>query len=119
MCYYYNMSVRELYSPDWRTRPESASASRGDGLRWAEERAKAYRSGEQADVFAALELWQGWWRDVLLVAADCPAEVVHVDRRNELASVAARYPIADIHAFIVRLDNAARQLRENATRSSR
>jgi DNA polymerase-3 subunit delta' len=91
-----------------------ATMSRGDGFRWAEERAKAYRSGEQADVFAALELWQSWWRDVLLVAADCPTEVVHVDRRAELVGVAARYPIADIHAFIVRIDTAARQLRENA-----
>jgi DNA polymerase-3 subunit delta' len=90
-----------------------AAAPRGEGFRWAEERARAYRGGEQADVFAELELWQGWWRDVLLVAAGCSEEVVHIDRRAELAGAAAHYRLADIHAFVARLDAAARQLREN------
>jgi DNA polymerase-3 subunit delta' len=86
---------------------------RGVGFRWAEERAKEYRSGEQTAVFAALELWQSWWRDVLLTAAGCPEAIMHVDRRDELAQAAARYRLADIHAFVGRLDGAARQLREN------
>jgi DNA polymerase-3 subunit delta' len=82
-------------------------------FRWAEERAKAYRGGEQASVFAMLELWQGWWRDVMLTAAGCPEQVVHVDRRAELSRIAKRYPLADIHAFIARLSGAAQHLREN------
>jgi DNA polymerase-3 subunit delta' len=86
---------------------------RGVGFRWAEERAKEYRGGEQAAVFAALELWQSWWRDLLLTAAGCPEAIIHVDRRDELAQAAARYRLADIHAFVARLDVAARQLREN------
>ena len=86
---------------------------RGVGFRWAEERAKEYRGGEQAAVFAALELWQSWWRDALLTAAGCPESIVHVDRRAELQEAAVRYRLSDIHAFISRLDAAARQLREN------
>jgi DNA polymerase III subunit delta' len=86
---------------------------RAAGFRWAEDRAKEYRAGEQAAVFAALELWQSWWRDLLLTAADCPEAIVHVDRRDELRQAATRYHIPDIHAFIARLDAAARQLREN------
>jgi DNA polymerase-3 subunit delta' len=86
---------------------------RGAGFRWAEERAKEFRGGEQTAVYAALELWQSWWRDALLVAGGCAAAIVHIDRREELEQAAARYSLSDIHAFIVRLDMAARQLREN------
>jgi DNA polymerase-3 subunit delta' len=83
------------------------------GFRWAEERAKEYRGGEQAAVFAAIELWQSWWRDVMLVAANCPEQIRHVDRRDEIAQAARRYRLADIHTFVARLDETARQLREN------
>jgi DNA polymerase-3 subunit delta' len=86
---------------------------RGAGFRWAEERAKEFRGGEQAAVYAALELWQSWWRDALLVAGGCAAAIVHIDRHEELERAAARYSLADIHAFLARLDTAARQLREN------
>jgi DNA polymerase-3 subunit delta' len=91
-----------------------ATQPRDAGFRWAEERAKEYRAGDQALVFAALELWQSWWRDVLLTAAGCTEAIVHVDRRDELAQAAARYPIPQVHTFITRLGAAAQQLRDNA-----
>ena len=83
------------------------------GFRWAEERAKEYRGGEQAAVFEALGLWQSWWRDVMLAAAGCPEQIVHIDRSEQISQAARRYRLADIHAFITRLDATARQLREN------
>lgn len=86
---------------------------RGAGMRWAEARAKEYRGGEQETVFAWLELWQGWWRDVLLTAAGCPEGVVNIDRRRELEQAAARHPLAEAYAFTMRIGQAARQLREN------
>jgi DNA polymerase-3 subunit delta' len=86
---------------------------RGVAFRWAEERAKEYRGGEQAAVFALLELWQSWWRDVMLTAAGCVEGVIHVDRRAELEQAAARYRLAEVHAFVARLDAAAQHLREN------
>ncbi len=90
-----------------------AGLSRADGFRWAEEQAKAYRSGEQASVFAALSLWQSWWRDVMLTAGGAPGEVTHIDLREDLARLARAYRIADVRDFIARLDDTARQLREN------
>jgi DNA polymerase III subunit delta' len=90
-----------------------ASLGRPEALRWAEERAKEYRGGDQAAVFAALELWQSWWRDVLLTAAGCGDAVTHVDRRDDLARAARRYELADIHGFLTRIGAASRQLREN------
>lgn len=87
--------------------------ARADGFRWAEEQAKAYRSGEQASVFEALALWQSWWRDIMLTAGGVPEDVTHVDQRAQLAKIARRYNVADIRDFIERLDQAAKQLREN------
>lgn len=82
-------------------------------LRWAEQQAKAYRSGEQVDVFAVLELWQGWWRDMLLVAAGSPAGITNIDRRDLLERAAAAYSLPQIYAFTARIGAAAQQLREN------
>jgi DNA polymerase-3 subunit delta' len=92
---------------------EMQAQPRAAGFRWAEERAKEYRGGEQAAVFAALELWQSWWRDVLLTAAGCADQIIHIDRRDEIARAAKRYRVSDIHAFIARLNDTVRQLREN------
>lgn len=92
---------------------ELTAQGRGDSFRWAEERAKEFRSGEQEQVFAALELWQSWWRDIMLMAAGCPEQITHIDRRDDLRKAAARYRLDDIHAFVARLSGAARQLREN------
>ncbi len=85
----------------------------GAGMRWAEQRAKEYRGGEQELVFAWLELWQGWWRDVLLTAAGCPEGVVNIDRRRELEQSAAQHPLPNAFSFATRIGQAAQQLREN------
>lgn len=87
---------------------------RSEAMRWAEQRAREYRSGEQESVFAWLELWQSWWRDVLLVAAGNPEAVVNIDRRADLERIARRHPLPQIYAFVTRLGQAARHLRDNA-----
>ncbi|NCC35049.1 MAG: DNA polymerase III subunit delta', partial [Chloroflexia bacterium] len=83
------------------------------GLRWAEQRAKEYRSGEQATVFAWLDLWQSWWRDVLLVAAGCPESVINLDRQEHLAQAARRYDAHQAYTMVAKINQAVQQLREN------
>jgi DNA polymerase-3 subunit delta' len=90
-----------------------AGQGRSSAFRWAEQRTKEYRGGEQAAVFGWLELWQGWWRDMLLIAAGCAESVVNVDRRQELERAAARHSLPTISAFAGRIGAAAQQLREN------
>lgn len=114
-------AIRMIENPDeLEARQEQLDAllamqnqPRTAGFRWAEERAKDYRSGEQAAVFAAINLWQSWWRDVLVAAAGCPEQIVHIDRRDEIVQAARRYRLADIHTFVARLADTVTQLREN------
>ncbi len=81
-------------------------------LKWAEERAKDYRA-DPAAVQQWLALWQTWWRDVLLIAGQCPDALTYIDRRDQVASVAAAVPIAQIHNFLVRIDQTRTQLADN------
>lgn len=89
------------------------SQSRGARFRWAEERSKEYRGGEQDVVFAWIDLWQSWWRDVILVAAGCPETVTHIDRQAELTQMAQHYPLHEIYRFAARCSEVAQQLRDN------
>lgn len=82
-------------------------------FRWAEARSQEYRSGQQAQVFEWLELWQSWWRDVLLMSAGCPESITHMDRRTELEQEAQQHDMAEIYGFMARLREAIQQLREN------
>lgn len=86
---------------------------RHQSLRWAEEQTKLFRAGEQEAVYATLEIWQSWWRDVLMVAAGCPEAVTHIDRSEDLARIASRHTPAEIHAMLRRIAAAAQQMREN------
>ena len=90
-----------------------AQQPRDARFKWAEERAKAYRAGEQEQVFADLSLWQSLWRDLLLLAADCPDQIINLDQQEELAQLSRRVTLPQTQEFIARLDAAARQLREN------
>jgi DNA polymerase III subunit delta' len=114
-------AVARLNDPDELRRREEqltvlqqlAGADRSSGLRWAEQRSKEYRAGDQALVFDWLLLWQSWWRDVLLTAVDAGDAVVNVDQRALLAAVARSVPPAVAAAYLQRLNLAVRQLREN------
>lgn len=85
----------------------------GLAFRWAEERGKEYRGGDQLRVFSWLELWQSWWRDVLLVAAGCPEYICNIDCRSNIEAEAHRYTMSEIYQFINRINQAVQQLRDN------
>lgn len=82
-------------------------------FRWAEQRSQEYRSGEQHTVFEWLDLWQGWWHDVLLVKAGCPEAATHIDRHGELERAANLRSLIDICRFVERIGEATQHLREN------
>jgi DNA polymerase-3 subunit delta' len=83
-------------------------------FKWVEERNKAFRGGEQSDVYATLTLWQRWWRDVLVTAAGLPDAITWVDRQTDIVRVARGTGVVAAAQFVHLLIKAVRQLRENA-----
>lgn len=88
------------------------TAGRVARLKWAEERAKEYRTDQQT-VVGQLRLWQSWWRDVLLVTSGCSEAITYLDRRADLQAVAATVSLANVHSFLCRLDQTRDRLADN------
>ncbi|MCE2852630.1 MAG: DNA polymerase III subunit delta' [Roseiflexaceae bacterium] len=82
-------------------------------FKWVEEQNKAFRGGEQSDVYATLTLWQRWWRDVLITAAGLPDAITWVDRATDIRRVASGTGVLPAAQFVRLLTQAVRQLREN------
>jgi DNA polymerase-3 subunit delta' len=61
-----------------------------------------------------LDLWLGWWRDVMLLAAEADAPLTNVDRQSALRGHARRYGVARSTAMVEALRSAADHLRRNA-----
>lgn len=83
-------------------------------VKWVEERNKAFRGGEQHEVYGMLTLWQRWWRDVLITAAGSSDQLTWVDRATEVRRVARGTGVVAAVTFLRLLQRAAVQLRENA-----
>jgi DNA polymerase-3 subunit delta' len=92
---------------------ELGSASRVARMRWAEERAKEYRSAEHGMALEWLQLWQSWWRDVLLMRSGNVDAITHLDRRAELETLAEAVSLQQIQQFLTQLDAVRVQLADN------
>lgn len=68
----------------------------------------------RGELYNALEIWEGWWRDVLMLKAGADDLVMNVDQRSALKSVAKRVPVDRAHAAIGLIGEARQQLQENA-----
>jgi len=92
-----------------------SAARRSERLAYAQVLAQRFsRDGEgPEEVGAVLELWAGWWRDVLLVQEDCPELVVNVDREETLRREAGRGRPEQSRAFLQALRQTQEQLAQN------
>jgi len=61
-----------------------------------------------------LDLWIGWWRDVLLLAAEADAPLTNVKRRGTLRDHARRFGVGQSAAVVKALRSAADRLKRNA-----
>jgi DNA polymerase-3 subunit delta' len=76
-----------------------------------------YAEGLARDAVATqetLDLWTGWWRDVLLLAAEADAPLTNVDRRSALRDHARRFGVERSGAVVEALRSAADRLSRNA-----
>ena len=71
------------------------------------------RSAES--VFATLEHWRGWWRDVLLMAAGKDELVADIERLDTLRSHASQYGVTRAVQALTAIGDGRRHLEENAS----
>jgi DNA polymerase-3 subunit delta' len=71
-------------------------------------------SQSRETVQEVLELWLGWWRDLLLVKAGCGDAITNVDMLAALLEMAKGYRLAQIKAVIDSIQSAGGQLKQNA-----
>lgn len=60
-----------------------------------------------------LDHWAGWWRDLLLTRAGCSDLVANVDRAANLAELAAKVDLGQVHGFLKRLELTTTQIEHN------
>jgi len=75
-------------------------ANRIERLDFAEQAAVGRNN---QDLFAMLELWTTWWRDVLLVQVGCPEACSNIDRQAELARHAAALTPQQVRDYLLTL----------------
>ncbi|MEK7847572.1 MAG: DNA polymerase III subunit delta' [Chloroflexota bacterium] len=61
-----------------------------------------------------LDLWMGWWRDLLLVRAGCPGAVANADRAPRLEQAARALSLPQIRAALGSLRSTVEGLRRHA-----
>ncbi len=79
-----------------------------DRLDYAEQLSRQPRLLEEI-----LELWLGWWRDLLLAKAGCAGMISNIDLQTSLQQQAARYSLKEIYGFTKAIRETIRQLEEN------
>ncbi|MFQ6102408.1 MAG: DNA polymerase III subunit delta' [Anaerolineae bacterium] len=84
-------------------------ASITERFRYAEKLARAPVATQET-----LDMWIGWWRDVLLLAAGADAPLTNVDRQSALRDHARRFGVERSEAVVEALRSAADRLKRNA-----
>jgi DNA polymerase-3 subunit delta' len=83
------------------------TVGRAQRLRAAERYARDERLPE------LIQLWQTWWRDVVLLCAGCQELIANVDHRAALQRTAEGRPLAEVHGALRATDTALGQLEQN------
>jgi DNA polymerase-3 subunit delta' len=79
-----------------------------DRLDYAEQLSRKHRS-----IAEILELWLGWWRDVLLVESGCAEMTSNVDLKASLEEQARKHDLEEVYRFINAIRETERQLEDN------
>lgn len=74
-------------------------------------------SRNPVNLMDALDLWQEWWRDLLLARSGSSARLVNVDREQAIRADAERYSLQEIESFLRAIERAIQQLDANVSPS--
>jgi DNA polymerase-3 subunit delta' len=91
-----------------------ASAPLAERFAWAAEIGGRYTK-DRVGVQATLEVWQAWWRDILLMAAGRESQAVHRDRLDTLRPLAAQCDVPAAVRALRGIADARQRLVENAS----
>jgi DNA polymerase-3 subunit delta' len=89
-----------------------SAAGRDERFAWAAEMSRRFYR-DRNNVFALLELWREWWRDVLLTASGQAEIVTNAGLLDRLALMAGKYTVGDIVSFLRALGRTAEYLADN------
>jgi DNA polymerase-3 subunit delta' len=64
-----------------------------------------------------LDLWQEWWRDLLLVKSGNTQALINLDRQQAIMSDAQRYTLRDIESYLRAIERAIQQIDQNVSPS--
>ncbi len=70
-------------------------------------------SKKRDTVYATLESWINWWRDILLVKTGCHSDIVNIDFLADFTEVAGSLSLFQIKETIVKINEAWQQLKIN------
>jgi DNA polymerase-3 subunit delta' len=65
-------------------------------------------------VLDTLELWMGWWRDLLLLASRSPVPLMNIDRQRELDRMVELCDLNVTHSALAALQTTVDQMAHNA-----
>jgi DNA polymerase-3 subunit delta' len=60
-----------------------------------------------------LDLWQGWWRDLLLAKSGNLQALVNIDRQQTVSNEAQHYTLNEIQSCLRSIEQAAQQIEQN------
>ena len=91
-----------------------ASAPLTERFAFAEDAGKRY-TRDRAGVQAALDAWEEWWRDILLIAAGREKQAVHRERLDSLRPLAAQCDVPSAVRALRAIGDARQQLADNGS----
>ncbi len=92
---------------------ELLSMSRAERMAAAAGLASGFARAREG-VYAYLDLWQSWWRDLLLLSGGCEDSIVNCDRLPRLRRFAAVTPVLACVRALGALGECRQQLEDNA-----
>jgi DNA polymerase-3 subunit delta' len=60
-----------------------------------------------------LDLWQGWWRDLLLAKSGNLQALVNIDREQTVRNEAQHYTLNEVYSCLRSIEQAAQQIEQN------
>jgi DNA polymerase-3 subunit delta' len=90
------LETRRAHLDQARGLPEAPLDERFD---LAQKLAEAFRQDRQ-NTLLALDEWESWWRDVLVLQSGAEASVTNLDRLDDLRNDASRYPMSRVEEFV-------------------